>query len=121
MGLEDVDVLETKTNGAPAKKGIQFVADVDRADGELVATEVEGTNDERVWLHLLGHFSIGLVLFLFARERIAIHKEKLGPIKPNAFGAVFRNGVDVARELDVGGKNDVTAVAGGRCGLAKLL
>src|SRR4029077_17478425 len=116
-----VDVLETKTNGAPAKKGIQFVANIDRADGELVAAEIDVANVERFWFTLLGHFSIGLVLFLFARERIAIHKEKLGPVKPNAFGAVFRNGVDVARELSVGGKNNMPAVAGGRCGLAKLL
>src|SRR5947199_1695644 len=119
--MEGRDVIEAETTGAPARKGVRFVAHVDRSDGEPVATEIEGTNDERVWLHLLGHFSIGLVLFLFARERIAIHEEKLGPIKPNAFGAVFRNGVDVARELDIGGKNNVTAVAGGRCGLAKLL
>src|SRR5438876_9654825 len=84
LSFEDVDVLQTKTNGAPTEEWIQLVADIDGGDGEFVATEIERANDQRVWLHLLGHFSIRLVLFLFARERIAIYKQKLGSIKANA-------------------------------------
>src|SRR6266851_6030127 len=110
LSFEDVDVLQTKTNGAPTEEWIQLVADIDGADSEFVATEIERANDQRVWLHLLGHFSIRLVLFLFARERIAIHKQKLGSIKANAFGAVFRNCIDVARQLDAVAENGAEGI-----------
>src|SRR5438128_2757092 len=120
LSFEDVDVLQTKTNGAPTEEWIQLVADIDGADSKFVAAKVERANDERVWLHPFGHSSISLVLFLFARQGVAIHEKKLSPIKSNAFGTVFGDGLDVTRQLDVGRKNNVTAVTRGRWDLTKL-
>jgi len=53
-------------------------------------------------------------LLLFARERVAIHEKKLSPIKPDAFGAVFRDGFHVGWQFDIRRKNNVAPVAGGR-------
>src|SRR5205085_5846601 len=96
LSFENVDVLEAKTNGAPAEERIHLIAHIDYARGKFVTTEIERADDERVQLYLFGNFSIRLVLLFFARERVAIYEKKLGAIKPNAFGAVFSNGLDVA-------------------------
>ena len=50
----------------------------------------------------LSHFSIGLVLFFFARKRVAIYVEKLGPIQADPFRAVGRDRFDVIGQFDVG-------------------
>ena len=114
MRLEDVDVLETKTNGAPTEERIQFIADIDYARGKLITAEIKRANDERVRLHLLGHFSIRFVLFLFARERVAIHKKKFSAIEPDPFSAVFGNRFHVAWQFDIRRENNVAAVARSR-------
>src|SRR5437763_15576480 len=56
---------------------------------------------------------VGLVLLFFGWESRAVEVEKLGPIKADAFRAVARNRIDVLRQFDVRGKDDVTAVSCG--------
>ena len=66
LRFEDIDVLETKTDGAPAKKRIQLVANIDRPGCQLITAEVECANDQRMRQDLLCHFAICFVLLLLA-------------------------------------------------------
>src|ERR1700730_13900550 len=51
LRFENIDVLETKTNGAPAQEWIQLVAYVGRADGQFIATQIERPNNQRIGMH----------------------------------------------------------------------
>jgi mxaC protein len=52
LSFEDVDALETESNGAPTEERIQLFRQVKRAH-ELIASEVDGANDHALRQHLL--------------------------------------------------------------------
>ena len=95
LRLKDVHVLEAKTKGAPAEKRIQFVAHVRRANRELIATEIERANDQRIRMHPFGDLSVNLILLLFGRKGVTINVEKLRPIKSDSLRAVVRDSVNI--------------------------
>src|SRR5712691_6991556 len=120
LSFKDVGVFETKTNGPPAEKRIEFVTYIDGASGQLVASEIERADDQRIWRNALRNFSIRLLLFLLSGKRVAIQIKKFRAIKADSLGAIGCNRIDIVRKFDISREDDVTSVAGGRLCLAKL-
>ena len=67
LRFEDLRMFEAKPNGAQPQKGLSSVAHVDPA-GDLVATEIEGSNNQWVRPDRFGDAPISLVLLLLAGQ-----------------------------------------------------
>src|SRR5947207_4651832 len=111
-------MLKTVSDGTLAHERIQFIARVHRAC-HLITAEIERSNDERMRPHLLRHLAISCVLFLFTWEGGAIEIKEFCPVKTNPFRSITWRGFYVIRQFDVGRKDDVPAIPGGRFGLAQ--
>ena len=67
LRFEDLRMFEAKPNGAQPQKRIEFVAHVDPA-GDLVATEIERSNNQWMRPDRFGDAPISLVLLFFAGQ-----------------------------------------------------
>ena len=56
--FENIEIFETKTNRAPAKKRIEFFVAIFNAVRNLVAPEVKGAYDQRIWRNSLSDGSV---------------------------------------------------------------
>ncbi len=67
LGFKNIDVFEAEADGAPAEEGVEFFGYIESAH-RLVATEVEGPNDDIVWSRCLSDLEISGGLFVFGGE-----------------------------------------------------
>ena len=118
MCFEHIGVLKTEPDGALAHERIQFIARIHRAR-YLVAAEIERPDDEWMGPHLFRYFAISRILFLFARECGAIEVKEFCPVKTDSLRSITRRSFHVVGQFDVGRKDDVPAIPGGRFGLAQ--
>ncbi len=119
LGLEDIDPLQTKPNGAPSQERIELLGKIERAH-ELIASQIERANDDAVRAHFLRNLAIGTILILLVWKLGAVEIEKLGPVKADPFRAAQLHLVDILRQLDVRRKDDVPSIEGGRFGFTQL-
>ena len=58
--------------------------------GELVAADVECADGDGTAIHTFNQTAVGEILFLLARQLVAVHIEELGAQQPNAAGACLK-------------------------------
>ena len=111
LDAKDLAFLQTEADGAPAQERIHLLGHLQMGE-ELVPAQIERADDDGLRFEGGGDPAIGLNLFLFARERVAIDEEIFGAEQPDALGAAGDDAVGVGRLLDVGGEDDAGAVEG---------
>ena len=98
---KNLPFLETKPDGAPAQKGIEFLRHRQVRE-ELVAAQVQRADDDRVGLQSRRHLAIHLILFLLGRQDLAIEVEIFRPEKAHALGSASPHVLGVGGLFDVG-------------------
>ena len=121
LRFENVLILKTKPDRAPAKERVQLIADVRCTSSQFIAAQIKSSNDQRIRTYALGNLSVDFVLLVLAWQGFAVQIEKLGAIKSDSLRAVGCNRIDVFRKLDICRKNNVTSIARDGGGLAQLL
>ena len=106
---EELRHVETYTDRPPSKIGVLLGWHVEE-ERELVATQIERANDDRLRGKRLGDLPIRLVLRLLFGERAAPHHEKLGTEQSNPLGPVLPRTPRLARHVDVGAEQHLLAV-----------
>ena len=119
LRFENVLILETKPDSAPAKERVQLIADVHCTSSQFIAAEIKCSNDQRIRTYALRNLSVGFVLLVLAWQGFAIQIKKLGAIKSDSLRAVGGNRIDVLRKFDICRKNNVTSIARGGGRLAQ--
>src|SRR5437868_6662908 len=69
---------------------------------------------------LFGNAAVGVALLVFGGKSVAVKVKKLGAIETDTFRPVGGNALNVLRQLNVGGKNDVASIPRGGLRLAQL-
>ena len=100
LGQEDLRALEREADGAQTERRVHLRGELEGAR-ELVAADVERSQDDRARGDRLDDGAIELVLLLLVGLRRAIDVEELGPIKADPVGAVVEREDGLRRELDV--------------------
>ena len=77
---------------------------------ELVAAEVQSSDDYRLWFEDFGNPSIRLILLLFVWKRATVEKKVFGAEKADSFCAVFQDFGGFIWLFDVGGECDAETV-----------
>ena len=72
LRFENVLILETKPDRAPAEEWVQLISDVCHTLGKFIATQIECANNERIRADLLSNASISFVLLLLRRQSFAV-------------------------------------------------
>src|SRR5207253_9553455 len=85
LRAENVRRVETHSDRPPAEEGIRFGRV--SADRQLVAADVERSNDDRFAAKGLGDATIGVILLVLVRHARPPDDEKLRPHQPDALGA----------------------------------
>ena len=110
MRLKNLDIFQTKTDCAPAKKRVELVRSVYNSQSQLIAAEIKCANDQRMRPNPLRNPEISFILFVLTWQTRSVQIEKLCAVKPDAFGAVGLDGINVFWQFDVCRENNVTAV-----------
>src|SRR5437870_4723348 len=113
LRLEDVYILKTETDRAPAKKRVQLIGDIYCTRSQFIAAEIKRSNNQRIRPDALRDFSINFVLFVLAWQSRSVQIQKLGAIKSDALGAIGLHGIDILWEFDICREHNVTAIARG--------
>ena len=92
-------MLQREADGAEAERRVRFVGAV--ADGQLVAAQIERSDDNWPVAHLPQDGRVRLEVFVLARKLLAVEVEELGAVQAHALAAVREHRRHFLRELDV--------------------
>ena len=112
LGLEDVGLLEAEADGAQAHYRVDFFLDFPQGGKQLVAAEVQGTDDGIVRADRLDHILVGLEMVLLAGDILTVEVEKFGAVQADTLGAVVDDRFDFILEFQIAGDNNMQPVAG---------
>src|SRR6185437_7280595 len=109
LTTKDVLLSEAETNGAPAKEGVHFGRYL-KMGKKFVAAQIECANRDGMGFQSFGDLPVGLILFLFSRERVAIDEKIFGAEQAHAFGAAVLDGIGVPCSFDIRGEKNAMAI-----------
>src|SRR5882724_1720883 len=72
LRLENLYVLKTKADRAPAKERVQLIGVIYCARSQFIAAEIKCSNNERIRADAFRNFSINFILFVLRWERRSI-------------------------------------------------
>src|SRR3989338_7943005 len=103
LDLEYIRPRQAESDGAPSHEGVHLRRDLELRQ-ELVPSQVERPDYDRVGFYLLRDDAVGLELLLFAGQVLAVHVDKFRPVQAYSLRAVRDHGRHVLRQFYIGGK-----------------
>src|SRR5215471_9641473 len=105
---EQLWLIQAHPDRAPTEEWIRLARE--SADGQLVATDIEGTNHDRLAAERFDNALVRAILFVLVRHRRTPEDEEFRAHQPNALGAARRREVGLLGQVDVGPERDANAI-----------